>query len=628
MKAASPNTFEDLQLIDSLLYQKKHQQAFDAFGAMLNRLGTGNFRVDQVRLFHHGDSLDDGAEICQRASAQWQQLLMSDLAFTKVDMQWVIRNLFVLHTLLMGTHEGSLDHFVVAYHQHKNGKFDLEGLCRLVLAWSPNSRTDLNIFGFHTYFPSLIFAQAVACLIDLGLVSARADKARRQALDFLLTAHPKPEQLSHYQGINLISGAWMRCSYLDDERRHQVKPLLTQVLERMVKLPASFLLPRTTGLHDGKPVLFMPLEGMVRDHAMYRCYAELIRGCRRRFFTVGLGIDAACDDTVAALFDHFEVVENSADSGLLPKAFEKVQKIISEFSPSLVWFPSIGMDRWIVLLAQRRMAPLQVMTLGHPATSMSHNVDAVLLSKGMMGERERYHEEVVWVPDEAFQYQLPSGVQSVIPLERLPEDGVVRIAVPSVAQKWTARFVTCLREVQERASRPVEFVFFCGDGGIDYAASSLNLWRELKRVRVHPILNYNDYIREINRCQIHACTFPFGGTNSLIDSLRQGVVLVAMEGHEAHERVDADFIRKVGLPDYCVTHTTEEYVAALLKLVNEPAEWQRLHDHLLHEVDVSSLFMQEGKPELFGEALFALYEERVLEKSAPNVSGGAQQAGG
>lgn len=606
------NTFEYLLNIDSLLFQKRHEQAFNVFADMLEKLGTGLFRENQIRAFHHGDPLDDAAEICQRASLQWQQLLMSDLVFSKLDVRKVVCNFYVLHALLMGTREGNLDHFTVAYHAKRNGQYDPEGLIRLVLAWCPNSRTDFNVFDYYSYLPGLVLAQAVVCLIDLGMVNEVADKARGRALDFLLSPHPKPEQLTRYACINLVSGAWMRCSYLNDERRHKVKPLLTQMLDRMIGLPASFLLPKERQLQGGKPVLFMPLEPMNCNHAMYRCYAALINACRDHFFTVGLGMDALCDEAIAALFDHFEIVEHSADIPALPRAFEQVQKIISRFTPAMVWFPSVGMDRWIVLLAQRRMAPFQVMAMGHPATSMSPNMDGVLLTAGMLGDPDRYREEALLVSEEAVNYGLPRGAKRIMPLQRLPEDGVVRIAVPSIAQKWTARFVACLREVQEKANRPVEFVFFCGDGGVDYAASTLNLWRELKRVKVHPRLAYDDYIREINRCQIHACTFPFGGTNSLIDSLRQGLPLVAMEGNEVHARVDAEFIRKVGLPESCIAHTSEEYVAALLKLVNEPEEWQRLHDHLLHGVDVDAIFMREGKPELFGEALFALYEQRVV----------------
>src|SRR3546814_16964729 len=80
------------------------------------------------------------------------------------------------------------------------------------------------------------------------------------------------------------------------------------------------------------------------------------------------------------------------------------------------------------------------------------------------------------------------------PLRELPEDGVVRIVIPSVAQKLTAAFVRCLREVQTRASRTVELVFFSGEHGAIHAAVVQNLLRELQHITVYGFLPYNDYI--------------------------------------------------------------------------------------------------------------------------------------
>lgn len=603
------NSFEELQQIDTLLFQKQWNKALEAFVVMLNNLATVYAGKEQTRDFHHGGDLDESAEICQRASLQWQLLLQSELDFTQLNLSAVLGNLHVLHTLLMGTRKGNLDDFIVAYHLHRNGQYNLDGLLRQLLAWCPNSRAGFTPFAHSQHAPDLVLAQAVACLADLALVGAKADDARRQAIDFLLSGKVKPEQLSRYQGINLVAQAWMRCSYADDARKHQIKPFLSQALERMVGLPKTFLLPAAPGCVDGKPVLFIPLEGMTRSHAMYRCYAEMIRACQAHFYTVGLGMDHKSDESVAALFDHFELIENSADMASLGKAFEQVQKIISRFAPAMVWFPSIGMDRWVVLLANRRMAPLQVMTLGHPATSMSREVDVALINAPLIGEHNCFSEVRVAFPADVERFQLPEDAVRITPLRDLPQDGVVRIVVPSVAQKLTAAFVRCLREVQEQATRPVEFVFFSGEMGVNHVAVTLNLQKELKRVSVHAGLSYADYIHQLNRCQLHACTFPFGGTNSLLDSLRQGLPLVTLEGDEAHARVDASFIRKAGLPDSLICHSEQAFVAELLRLVQQPDELLRLHHYLLDEVDVDQRFMQAGKPETFAAILESLYRQ-------------------
>jgi predicted O-linked N-acetylglucosamine transferase (SPINDLY family) len=261
-----------------------------------------------------------------------------------------------------------------------------------------------------------------------------------------------------------------------------------------------------------------------------------------------------------------------------------------------------------MLLSNRRMAPLQVMTLGHPATSMSREIDAVVTTTDIIGNPDCFSEALVAMPPEAVRFQLPADLEHVAPLRELPESGVIRIAVPSVAQKLTAAFVRCLREVQERATRPVEFVFFSGEFGVFHAAASHNLLRELNHVTIHGTLPYRTYIREINRCQLHACTFPFGGTNSLLDSLRQGLPLVTLEGKEAHARIDAAFIRKVKLPESLICHDEQAYVECLLHLVEHPDELQRLRLYLLDEVDVDKTFLQDGDPALFADLMYRLYK--------------------
>ncbi len=607
--ATDRNVFVDLAEVDRLLMAKQYQKAFNAFCIMLEMLGSYYARYDQTHAYHYGVILDENADVCQRAAAQWQELLQSSLTLSKQDLGSVMCNMHVLHTILMGTRQGNLDNYIVAFHLKCQGRYDVEGLLHQLLAWCPNSRAGINPFLYYNHAPDLVLSHAVGCLVDLALVSEEANKARQSAIDFLLGTTINYGHLSRHKGVNLLSLAWMRCSYADDARRHQVKPLLTKALDKLLGLPSSFYVPEKKARHNlDKPVLLVPLEGMSREHAMYRCYAEMIRACRIHFYTLGVGVDDNCDDAVAALFDEFDVVENSANIKSLPSAFQALQKRIIDLVPDVVWFPSIGMDRWAVMLANRRMASLQVMSMGHPATSMSKQIDAILEVHELQGDPSRYSEKYVVLPDKTARYLLPSQQESVQPLRNLPIDGVIRVAVPSVSQKWTSRFIACMREVQARASKPVEFVFFSGVRGVDHAASCMNLSRELRNFKIHSVLPYADYIREINRCQIHACTFPFGGTNSLVDSLRQGLPLVAMEGDEVHERIDAMFIRKVGLPDWLIARNDEQYINALLRLIDQPEDWNKWHRYLLDEVDVDEIFLEEGNPDQFADLLYQLHK--------------------
>src|SRR3546814_4640713 len=72
-------------------------------------------------------------------------------------------------------------------------------------------------------------------------------------------------------------------------------------------------------------------------------------------------------------------------------------------------------------------------------------------------------DKVISVPALAFRFRLPPGATRIAPLERLPEDGVIRIAIPSVAQTLSAGFIRCLSDLEQACPKQVEFVFFLGE---------------------------------------------------------------------------------------------------------------------------------------------------------------------
>src|SRR5690606_16050982 len=143
-------------------------------------------------------------------------------------------------------------------------------------------------FGLHKILPQLVTAQALATLCAMAPVSRFAELARQRAIDFLLSGQPGARDLDRFGFNPMALHAWMRCSYSDHPRKHEIKGLLGDMLAGMTGAPDFQL---TTPVQvEGKPVLLVPLELFVRDHAMYRCYAHAIAGAREHFHTVGVGI--------------------------------------------------------------------------------------------------------------------------------------------------------------------------------------------------------------------------------------------------------------------------------------------------------------------------------------------------
>lgn len=612
--ALGPTPLQYLDEIDLLLLQKQYLPAASLFLEFLSAMGAQWSARGYQRTAITGDSLVTPAEVCERAALQWRQLLESDLDLLQLDASLLLFGTANLHALIMGSCRGTLDDFILAQHQRCGGQYQVPEVARLLLAWCPNSRTGFNIFDYYKVAPELVLGQAVATIAGLSLVSEEADRARHAAIELLLRPEVQVDHLAGKGMGRMLMDAWMRCSYADHPRKHEVKRFLSDVIVRsMAMLREGGRLsgpgrPVPALRHDGsKPVLVVPLESFSGHHAMYRCYADMVIGCRQHFYTVGLAAETTYDDATRALFDEFiDIKDVCGWDGVRYIDIAPVMDSIRQWQPAALYYPSIGMAQWVVELSNERLAPVQAMSIGHPATSMSPAIDYVLIDRQRVTDAPRFAEKVVRLPYQVARFRVPPAATRIAPLLAPDTSRVIRIAVPSVSQKINAAFVRALRYAQQRASRKLEFVFFLGSDSIFQAACTHNLRRELKHVVAHPMLDYDEYISELNRCHLHAGTFPFGGTNSLLDSLRQGLPILALEGDEPHARIDSDFVRRAGLPESFVCYSEQEYAERLLQLVEQPEELLRWRRYLIEEADVDSRFMTAGQPEALAEALRAL----------------------
>lgn len=612
---------QQLSNIDRLLLARQYVEAGNGVIALLEELGGSKWVVrDYGRADNHGERLNTYAEVAERAGNQWRQVLLSGCDLTRLDLMRLVQNIYQLHLILMGSFQGHMDDVILAQHQTHGENYTPERVLRLLLAWCPASRLGIDIFQQYPNAPELVLAHAMATVGGMALVSEVANAARNRAIELMNdNDRISDEVLSKFDLThNLVMGCWMRCSYSEHPQKHRVKALLMRISRLWLQaqygaMPTPEAVPLKHQPND-KPLLVVPLESFGASHAMYRCYAPILEYLREDFYLVGIAAKGYFDDATEALFDEFfDVVDFYLDG---PMNLTRLETAIASWQPAALYYPSLGMVDWVQQLSQKRLAPVQLMTLGHPASSQSPVMDYALIDQDLLGAQQQevqqcFSEKVIAVPAGVSGFRLPPHATRVAPLQGLPEDGIIRIAIPSVAQKLSAGFVRSLQRLEEACPGRVHFVFFLGERSLQSVACLHQVRRELKSVEFHLQLSYDDYISEINRCQLHACSFPFGGTNSLVDSLRQGIPLLALEGIEPHARVDAAFIRYVGLPTEQICHSEEEYQRRLISLVQQPEELARMKHYLLHEAEVDRVLLQDGHPEYYRDTILSLLKQEL-----------------
>ena len=416
--------------------------------------------------------------------------------------------------------------------------------------------------------PADLALLAALALLASKPVATVAGHRRRDELIDLVERLPATARLPlSADHVVLLSNAWMLCSYAEHPQKHAIKrrlnPILRDALYRMGLRDAALPSLRQPG---ERPTIVVASEILHSNHVQYRYFGQYLRQLKARFRSVLVTEQREVDDHVRALFHEVHTFTRRTDGGHLHVASDLVRSA----APDLVYLPSVGMRHWGVALANLRHAPIQVMGLGHTATSHCDTIDYCIAEAGLVSGPEVWSETMLTIPDSAHILER-SPHYAPIPPEIRERPPVLRIALPSNLLKLNPRFLTLLAGLRERCRRALEFHLFPNVGGIELAAARAVVARPLPNATIHPILPYNRYLRRLGQCDLSLSPFPFGGMHSVIDSIRQGLPVIALEGRESHNRTDAMLLRRFGMPDWTIVADEVAYVAAALRLIEDDA---------------------------------------------------------
>jgi hypothetical protein len=408
--------------------------------------------------------------------------------------------------------------------------------------------------------------------------------------------------------VSLKPDLWMQCSYASTPTKHAIKRELNEIVRKGL-LANGVLELRGGGKRPPGPGarIVCILEWFTSNHAMYRAYSPSVRALRERFEVIAVVPDPAFADAPAlALFDR--VIRMLSDSPHIGAQIAELSNAIRQADPDIIWYPSIGMAHASIALSTLRLAPLQVMSIGHPATSMSPAIDAVIVDADFVNDPACFNEEVIRLPPRSMPFA-PPGNEIPLP-DRTRGSGALRAAVQCSVMKLNPVFLDAVRQVSSRSSRRIELHFLVTTM---YGACALHVMRAIRTVLPDAVvrwgLGYAEYMAELANCDIVLAPFPFGNTNGWIDAARLALPGVCMDGPEPHTHIDQALLARLGLPRSLVADSVEDYVGKALKLIEEDDFRQQLSAHL-REVDVSQVLF-EGNAALFADAMLDLVNTRV-----------------
>lgn len=406
---------------------------------------------------------------------------------------------------------------------------------------------------------NLIFPLMVGWLAQRAILTERGENNRTRILQ---SGHQIEGLQIDDRHLPMISVAYMYVTYAVYPGRHDFKRSLNRLcrnlLERRNLEPKNIQLPKRK-----KPRLLVIHEWFSHSHAMYRCYAPLVQALGRKFELHSMASPEGIDDEAAKLFKSSTVVDP------LKIGIPGILKEISRIKPDAIFYPSVGMAYWVILLSNLRLAPVQFASQGHPATTMSPYVDFMFVwRKGFKSEHLYSEKVIVGQSDSLFAPH--KGLKSARPNPRYTvATSEVNIAINAKLMKLNHQVLGICKRITERAALPVKFHFFPGERGWGFDGIAQTITNFIPNSIVHPLMQYEALLEQISMCDFALSPMPFGNTNSVIDCSLLGVPNVGFCGEELSAQTDALVMELFGAPKELINYDLDAYTECAVRLAND-----------------------------------------------------------
>lgn len=270
----------------------------------------------------------------------------------------------------------------------------------------------------------------------------------------------------------------------------------------------------------------------------------------------------------------------------------------------LAYYPDIGMSPESIWLSNMRLALIQAMGYGHPVSTFGSQIDYFLGGTDaelVEDARRNYSERLVLLPG--------IGAQPVYPnYQRRPRprrEETIWINCSWGTSKVNYPMLMNLKAIRQRAERPVRFRLFCG-AALQRYNGLLPFLRNVgaalgKDAVLVEMRAYDSYMELMEQAELALDSYPFGGYNTIVDSLYLAKPVVTLEGTRFYNRAASALLRKVGLEEL-IAQSDEEYVEKASRLINDDGYRRGLSD-ALEKMDLQAKLIDADEPKYFRKAI-------------------------
>jgi hypothetical protein len=403
-----------------------------------------------------------------------------------------------------------------------------------------------------------------------------------------LTAH-----LAHHdprmRAVSGMNSTYYGSTYIDGTHDRDAKRFLNQTAQHQI----GFSIHNTP---DPKKIAVIS-DLWYPTHAVYRNYAAYVRELKHHYHltlfhtvTAQQNLDTGMFDTVCRL--------DMSNRDIL------IAQLSGGFH--LAYFPDVGMTDASIVLSNCRIAPVQVCSPGHSVSTWGSQIDYFISGADVElpdTPERNYSERLVLLPGMGVIHNPPQYA----PRGVTKSTDEIIVNCPWSGHKMCARFLAVIRNILERAARPVRLHIFPNDGVthhngyLPFLADLRAALGERATAEVFPCLPYAAYMQQMETGDLTLDCFHFAGCNSVADSLFLRIPTVVWEGDKWYNRIGPAMLRLAGMED-CICASAEDYTAKALQLISDDAARAGLRQRL-RTVDLEATIFSARHATAFRNAI-------------------------
>lgn len=370
--------------------------------------------------------------------------------------------------------------------------------------------------------------------------------------------------------LKLILSPYFSCSYLAIENKHEVKRNINKAFrsfydKRKKHISAARTQPITDlGVTEDKtkPRILVLWEYFYTGHAMLRVWGPWVKALERDFTVLNIAEALYQSNAPEDYFANIYYYNTVSD----------LFRISDAFQPDMLILPSVGMSFWGITASNLSLAPTQIQLLGHPATTLSDRIDFVHGPDVVL-------DEAAFPTDKLLSDKLPLTYESRLTREEVAamqpthyqkgSGRPLKVSVIGSEIKICAPFVQLLQDIEAKSDFDIEFSLSLGTMGMDTIYAERFFYERFKNLKYYGWQPYENYLASMLEADIVLNPFPFGHTNTLIDSLILGKPCIGLQGDEPASLTEKMILQEVGLVDQFSATSHEDYKAKFQKLAEK-----------------------------------------------------------